>query len=95
MFFDRFRERDFDREGRGDCVVSMSSFTSEDKYWNLFPVSTGFELSLTICLLLLFLLFPDEDDDFVDELLRILLFPLPLDSLPCDVSPVPEPVDAV
>ena len=50
MFFDRFRERDFDREGREDCVVSMSSLTSEDRNWNLFPVSTGLELSVTICL---------------------------------------------
>ena len=50
MFIDRFRERDFDREGREDCVVSMSSLTSEDRNWNLFPLSTGLELPVIICL---------------------------------------------
>ena len=75
-------------------MVSMSSLTSEDRYWNLFPVSTGFELSFTICLLLIFLLFLDEDDDFAGELLRVLCL-FPLDSLLGVVSCVPEPVDAV
>ena len=71
-------------------MVSMSSLTSEDRYWNLFPVSTGFVLSLIICLLLIFLLFPDEDDDFAGEVLRVLLFLFPLDSLLGVVSCVPR-----
>ena len=81
MFFDRFRERDVDLDGREECVVvSMSSPISEDKFWNLFPVSTLVEFVLTIFLLLIFLLFLGVDDVFAGELLRTLVFLFPLDS---------------
>ena len=79
----------------GDCVVSMSSLTSEDRFWNLFPVSTLLEFSFTTCLLLIFLLFLDMDDDFAGELLRVLMFLLPLDLCVDVLSDEPEPVDAV
>ena len=50
---------------------SMSSLTSEDRFWNLCPVSTLLEFSFTTFLLLIFLLFLVMDDDFAGELLRV------------------------
>ena len=79
MFFDRFRERDVDLDGRQDCVVvSMSSLISEDRFLNLFPVSTvvDFSFSFTILLFLKLLLFLVVDDNLhvTGEFLRKLLF---------------------
>ena len=72
-------------------VVSMSSPISEDKFWNLFPVSTLVEFTFTIGLLLIFLLFLGVDDDFAGELLRILVFLFPLDSFVVVFFPLPKP----
>ena len=52
-------------------------------------------LSVTICLLVIFSLFLGVADDFVGELLRVLLFMFPPDSLLGVSSRVPEPVDVV
>ena len=73
-------------------MVSMSSLTSEERFWNLFPVSTLLEFSFTILLLFIFLLFLDTDEDFAGEFLRVLMFLLPLDSCVGVLSRVPEPV---
>ena len=96
MFFDRFRERDVDLDGREDCVVvSMSSLISEDRFWNLFPVSTLVEFSFTILLFFILLLFLVVDDDLTGEFLRKLLFLFLLDTSDGVLSRVPEPVDTV
>ena len=96
MFFDRFRERDVDLDGREDCVVvSMSSLISEDRFWNLFPVSTLVEFSFTILLFFILLLFLVVDDDLTGEFLRKLLFLFLLDAFVGVLSRVPEPVDTV
>ena len=49
MFFDRLRERDFDLAGRGDCEVSMSSLTSDEREWYLLLVSIFLNYSLRLC----------------------------------------------
>ena len=46
--FDRLRERDFDLEGRGECVVSISSSTSDASVLNLLGVSISFGSLLLI-----------------------------------------------
>ena len=61
----------------------------------MFPVSTLVEISFTIYLLLIFLLFRGVDDDFADELLRISLLLFALDSCVVVLSRVLEPVDVV